>query len=156
MEPSKPSDDQLLTRELVNSELTGRLARQDQSGVRIETKLTVLLGFSATAAQFLATQQHARGAALGVIAFAAYAVAFGCGLWGLRVSKYREVDALRLVDYESRPTIEVVRRLIAVRADAYRIGALRNRQKARFWWASVASLTLGLVLSVVALSVHNG
>lgn len=33
-----------------------RLARQDQSGFRIATKATVVIGFAATAAQFLATQ----------------------------------------------------------------------------------------------------
>jgi hypothetical protein len=46
------------TLELLNNEVASRLARQSESLAKIDTKAVFLIGFAATAAQFLATHQR--------------------------------------------------------------------------------------------------
>jgi len=55
-----PADPQAqdATLELLNSELASRLTRQADSLAKIDTKAVFLIGFAATAAQFLATHKH--------------------------------------------------------------------------------------------------
>jgi hypothetical protein len=144
-------DDQAGTWELINNELTSRLARQDQSSSRIETKATVVVGFAATAAQFLATQ-HASNGVLVCLAFVAYALSFGCCLGAIVISRYRELDPRGLLDvYAWRPRVEVIGRLAAIRVQAYEHNAAKLRRKAIFWWLGLVSLTAGLTLSAIAI-----
>jgi hypothetical protein len=48
--------DQKQTLDLINSELAARLARQAESGAKVDTKAIFLVGFAATAVQFLASR----------------------------------------------------------------------------------------------------
>jgi hypothetical protein len=66
-------DQQAETLELINGEITGRLARQADSSAKIDTKAVTLAGYAVAAASFLATQ-HAQ-ALLAALAYAAFAVA---------------------------------------------------------------------------------
>jgi hypothetical protein len=142
--------DQGETWELLNSELTSRLDRQDQSGSRIDTKATVVIGLTATAAQFLATQDT--HPALATVAFALYAIAFGAGVKALAVATYRELEPKALVDlYAGRPRVEVLGRLVSARANVYEINAGKYRTKAMYWWVAVATFAAGLVVSAVAI-----
>ncbi len=74
-------EDQEQTLELINSELAARLARQSESGAKVDTKAIFLVGFAATAAQFLASRSFEPFT--GAAAFMAYAVAWaGAGRFG--------------------------------------------------------------------------
>jgi hypothetical protein len=151
---STTDDDQGDALELINEELAGRLSRQNQTSVRIETKSTVLLGFSATAAQFLATQEVG-SSLLAMFAFITYAIAFSAGIWTFRVSTSGDIEASRLRDYTEESREHILRRLIAARVHLYKKVSTQNEWKARTWWLGIGAFSVGLVLSVVALLVHT-
>ena len=153
--PNPSVEGQSDTWELINGELTSRLARQDQSSSRIETKATLVVGFAATATQFLATQ-HPSNAVLASTAFVAYAASFFSGLGAIMISRYREIEPRALLDnYAARTKAEVIGRLASVRVLAYEHNAARLRRKAILWWVSLVFLAAGLTLSAVAI-VHTG
>ena len=64
--------------ELVNAEVTARLARQSLGGAQIDTKAIVLVGYAGAASAFLATRHFQP--VLAAMAFAAYAGAAAAGL----------------------------------------------------------------------------
>jgi hypothetical protein len=68
---------------LVNDELKYRLDAQADSAKGIETKAVILVGFAATAVQFVISHNHKPVWA--ALASAAYATAFGAGLWAIRL-----------------------------------------------------------------------
>ncbi|MFC4469295.1 hypothetical protein ACFPH6_33085 [Streptomyces xiangluensis] len=73
--------DQEQTLELINSELAARLARQSESGAKVDTKAIFLVGFAATPLSLPELRAvHRRRS------FTAYAVAIGFGIavfnWG--------------------------------------------------------------------------
>jgi hypothetical protein len=83
------------TLDLINTELTGRLARQTESGSKIDTKAIFLAGFAATATQFLATR-HPQPL-LATLAFAAYGVAIVSGTLTQALTKYGDVPRPRIL-----------------------------------------------------------
>jgi hypothetical protein len=74
---------------LVNDELKYRLDAQADSAKGIETKAVILVGFAATAVQFVISHNHKPVWA--VLAAAAYAIAFGAGLWAIRLRHFKAV-----------------------------------------------------------------
>jgi F0F1-type ATP synthase membrane subunit c/vacuolar-type H+-ATPase subunit K len=141
-------DDQTL--DLLNSELAGRLARQNESGSKIETKAVFVAGFVATASQFLATR-HPRPL-LGGFAYGAYAVAFLFGVLTVAIAKYKDIEPRKLVDkYARRSRAEVLAYLVSARVMAFEINRTKHGRKATCWWISVAALALGLALSIAAI-----
>ena len=138
------------TLDLINSELAGRLDRQDQSGSRIDTKATLLVGFAATAAQFLATR-HAQPV-LQAMAFAAYAVAFCLGVWTLAVAPYKDIEPRKLLDgHAMLPKEEVLAHLAATRVKIFEINKRKHDRKSVTWWLSLVALSIGLVFSAVSI-----
>jgi hypothetical protein len=68
---------------LVNAELTARIARQDASMTRVETKAVVTIGFAVAAAQFLATRDLFKSPfsiLFGLLAFPICRLAFATGI----------------------------------------------------------------------------
>lgn len=149
-----PGNLDMASLELINKELTDRLTRQDQSHSRVETKLTLVIGFAATAAQFLATRHPFRtpwSTLFGLCAFGAYIGAFTVGLWGLRLSKYRELDAAELRQLAEVSQVEVLMQLIGTRRAAVQANKSRGISKVRSWWWSTGLLAAGLLASVVCI-----
>ncbi|QNA75404.1 hypothetical protein C8250_029075 [Streptomyces sp. So13.3] len=141
---------QVETLDLINNELAARLARQAESGSKIDTKAVLLVGFAATAAQFLASR-HAQ-AVLAGLAFGAYAVAFGFGVSAFRVAAYKDVEPRPMFDrYGRRSKAEALVHLASARVKAFEKNADQHECRAKRWWISLAALTLGLILSVAAI-----
>lgn len=150
---TEPDPDSL---EVITEELRARLERQNSSGSRVETKATAIAGFAAVAGQFLATRDA--NPILAGLAFTAYLISFGAGVWALAVIKYEDVpDPRRLVDeYASKGKAETLAGLAATRVGAFERNAKRHDRKVRWWWVSLAALAVGLVLSGAAIVVHTG
>ncbi|MES4886173.1 hypothetical protein ABVB69_37650 [Streptomyces sp. NPDC000349] len=81
-------EDQKETLELISSELAARLTRQSESGAKVDTKAIFLVGFAATAAQFLASRSFEPFT--GAAAFVAYAVAVGFGISVFNLAEYED------------------------------------------------------------------
>ncbi|UXX98116.1 hypothetical protein N7U49_48370 (plasmid) [Streptomyces sp. AD2-2] len=78
------------TLELLNNEVAARLTRQSDSLAKIDTKAVFLIGFAATAAQFLATHKHHD--VLAYCAFAAYAITLLTGVHTMRVAEHKDLE----------------------------------------------------------------
>lgn len=142
------------TLELLNNEAASRLARQSESLAKIDTKAVFLIGFAATAAQFLATHKHHD--VLAYCAFAAYAVSLLAGVQTIRVAEHKDLEPRPLlVKYAQLPKSLALIRLTASRASIFEKNKLRHELKARYWTASLWSLVVGLGLSTVALLLHT-
>jgi hypothetical protein len=148
------------TLELINNEMSARLARQLDAGAKVDTKAAVVAGFAATATQFLAIRHDYR-LIPAILAFAAYAVAFLAGVWALAVTTYEDVPEPRaLVDrYAERPKVTALASLASTRVRAFEKNRTKHTHKVTRWWISVAALGAGLILSAVAIvntSDHGG
>ncbi len=140
------------TLELINTEVTASLARLSDSGSRIDTKATFLVGSATTAATFLATR-HAE-TALAALAYAAYGLAAGFGIWAYAVRLYQDVPEPRHLfnSYYAQPRAQVLAALAATRVEAFESNAHKHASKARRWWMSVLSLAVGVTLMLIALT----
>jgi hypothetical protein len=94
--------DQEQTLELINSELAARLARQSESGAKVDAQAVFLVGFAATAAQFLASRNFEPFT--GAAAFAAYAVAIGFGILVFNLAEYEDIKPRETLDTYARST----------------------------------------------------
>ena len=133
------------TLELINTELTDRLARQAQAGASIDTKAALLVGYVAAAAAFLATR-HSQPVLTG-LAFAAFAVAAGFGIWAYAVGEYQDVPAPRHLynSYAGSPKPDALAALAARRVKAFESNAPKHKRKAERWWVSLVALMVGVV-----------
>jgi hypothetical protein len=149
-------DHQADTLELINREVTDRLARQADSSARIDTKAVTLAGYAIAAASFLATQQAQW--LLATLAYAAFAVAAVLGVSAYAVGSYRDVPEPRglFAGYARRSKAKVLAALGAERVKAFEENAVKHRRKAMRWWFSVTALLVGVTLMVIAIVVHNG
>ncbi|MGW6263330.1 hypothetical protein [Streptomyces sp. NPDC055085] len=142
------------TLELLNGEVAARLTRQSDSLAKIDTKAVFLIGFAATAAQFLATHKHHN-----VFAYCAlfvYAVALLAGVWTIRVAEHRDLEPRpMLAAYVGLPKSRVVAALAASRATVFEENQRLHEKKACYWAVSLYSLIVGLGLSTVALLLHT-
>lgn len=142
------------TLELLNNEVASRLTRQSESLAKIDTKAVFLIGFAATAAQFLATHKHHD--VLAYCAFAAYAVTLLAGVQTIRVAEHKDLEPRpMLADHVRSPKSQVLTALAATRASIYEKNKRRHELKARYWAVSLWSLVAGLALSTVALLLHT-
>jgi hypothetical protein len=150
------SHDQLLqhieTLELINVEVTASLARQSDAGNSIDTKAVILVGYAAAGASFLATR-HAEHV-LAILAYAAYAIAAGFGVWAYAVRLYQEVPEPRRLfnGHLARPKAQVLAALAATRVEAFESNDHKHSRKARLWQISVISLIVGITLMILALT----
>lgn len=142
------------TLELLNNEAAGRLARQSDSLAKIDTKAVFLIGFAATAAQFLATHKH--HAVLAYCAFAAYALSLLAGVQTFRVAPHKDLQPRpMIVEYVRSPKARVLIELAASRVSIFEANSKRHDQKIWYWTISLWSLALGLGLSTAALLLHT-
>ncbi len=140
------------TLELINSEVTASLARLSDSGSSIDTKAGILVGYAAVAASFLATR-HAEPVLKG-LAFAAYGLTAGFGIWAYAVRLYEDVpDPRQLFNgYYAQPKTQVLAVMAATRVEAFESNARKHASKARRWWMCAISLVAGVVLMLFALT----
>jgi hypothetical protein len=162
VDPAAPIlEDQVSTLELINTEVSGRLARQAATGTQVDTKAALLAGVAATATQFLASQFLASRTGphpvLATVAYVAYACAFLAAVGAYALARYDDVpDPTQLLRHCAHLTkAETLARLAATRARAFEANRRKHLRKVICWWISVASLTLGLALSTIAI-VHTG
>ncbi len=147
------SEQRETTLRLINTEVAARLDRQIAAGNQIDTKSALVLGFTATAAQFLANVP-AQGA-LQALAFGFYLAAFAFGVAAVAVARYTEVPEPRaLLDgYAEREEVEVLSHLAATRVAAFESNVQRQDSKACRWTVSVACLASGIITSAGAMLV---
>jgi hypothetical protein len=139
------------TLELINTEVTASLARLSDSGTSIDTKAAILVGYAAAAASFLATR-HAE-VVLAALAYAAYGLAAGFGIWAYAVRLYQDVPEPRQLfnGYHAQPRAQVLAAMAATRVEAFESNARKHARKARRWWMSILSLAVGVTLMLIAL-----
>jgi hypothetical protein len=144
------------TLELINAELTDRLARQTQADAQIDTKAALLVGYVAAASSFLATR-HSQPV-LTWLALAAFAAAAGFGIAALAVSARHDAPAPRPFynEYAQRPKAVALAALAARRVNVFESNLPRHKRKAKRWWISLVALMIGVVLMFAALYVHTG
>ncbi|MGW4137689.1 hypothetical protein ACWELV_12935 [Streptomyces mirabilis] len=141
------------TLELLNNEAAARLTRQADSLAKIDTKAVFLIGFAATAAQFLATHKH--HAVLAYFAFAAYAVSLLAGMLTFRVAQHKDLEPRPMIVAHVRsPKSRALIELAASRAAMFEENKKRHDWKVGYWTASLWSLAAGLCLSTAALLLH--
>lgn len=82
-----------------------------------------------------------------------FAVALRLALWCLRIARYKDVPHPRELakGYPFRPKRDALVHLIQERVDAFTENADRQKRRARLWGWSLAALTAGLILAVVAI-----
>jgi hypothetical protein len=143
------------TLDLINTEVTARLARQSDAGSQIDNKAVVLVGYAGAAALFLATRRFQP--VLGGIAFAAYAAASGLGIWVYAVGTYQDVPDPRPLfnKYAIRPKLDALRALAAARVEVFESNVPKHQRKVLRWRVSLAALMLGVILMVASLLVHT-
>ena len=152
-------DDHADVLDLINTEITGRLARQGAAGGQVDTKAALVAGVAATATQFLATrpQPHAD---LAAAAFAAYAGAFLAAVGSYALTRYKDVPDPRGLVRErlEGSKAEALAYLVATRVTVFESNAGTHQRKVRLWWVSVGLLVAGLALSAAALvqTDHHG
>ena len=143
------------TLELINTELTGRLARQAEARAQIDTKAVVLVGYVAAASSFLAIR-HSQPV-LTWLALAAFAIAAGFGVAVFAVRKYKEVPIPQSFfdKYSPRPKSAALTALATARVYAFEQNEPKNKHKV--WWRmSLVTLMIGVALMFAALYVHTG
>jgi hypothetical protein len=151
------------TLELVNDELQKRLEMQFSAADRVDTKATLLLGFVATAGQFVLTRAHRSGWAI-ALALLGYGLAFAAGLSTVALRSYRAVPHPPWIisEYAAqlRAQTDGIRRtilgkLVAAREKAFEHNEKIDKWKAKAWWISLGGLAVGVVFSVVSLSIGS-
>ena len=140
------------TLELINTEITASLTQQYDSVTKIDTKAVILIGYAGAASSFLATR-HGQPV-LATLAYVAYGISVGFGIWTFGLRIYRHVPAPRwlLNDYWTSPKAEVLAALAATRTHAYESNARVHRQKTGLWWISLLSLTVGVTMMLFSLT----
>jgi hypothetical protein len=154
---AESDDDQIDAWKLLNSELSARLTRQDASMARVETKAIVVLGFAATAAQFLSTKNPFKtpwSILFAVLAFVAYGLAFAVGIWSFRVAKFADLEGRRLLQLHTESELELLGKLIGTREEIFTRNAKSAKKKAQAWWWSLYLLAAGLLSSTFCI-VHT-
>jgi hypothetical protein len=140
------------TLDLINTEITARLARQFDSATSIDTKAVVLVGYAGVAATFLTTR-HAQPV-LATLAYVAFATAAGFGIWAYAVSYWTEVPNPRWIydEYRVKSKIDVLDTLASTRAQVFGDNDAELRRKLARWWISLASLAVGMTLMIFSLT----
>ncbi|MFF4031743.1 hypothetical protein ACFYZ2_18690 [Streptomyces sviceus] len=142
------------TLELINSELASRMARQSESGAKVDTKSVFLVGFAATATQFLASRSFEPFS--GTAAFAAYAVAIGFGISIVNLSEYEDISPREVLDTHGRSTKgAALVALAATRVGMFEKNARLHTRKTRRWTISLTMLVIGVCLSTVSILLHT-
>ncbi len=140
------------TLELINDEVTAKLAAQFDSATKIDTKAAVLVGYAGAAASFLATR-HAQPI-VAALAYVAFGGAAGFGIWAYAVSFYGDVPKPRTLftKYRARTKAEALAALAATRVKAIESNTPKLDQKVKRWWISLGALAVGMTLMISAIA----
>jgi hypothetical protein len=140
------------TLELVNAEVTASLAAQFDASAKIDTKAAILVGYAGAAASFLATR-HAQPV-VAALAYAAFGVAAGSGIWAYAVTFYGDVPKPRTLftRYRARSKAEVLAALAATRVKVVESNAPKLDRKVKRWWVSLGALAVGMTLMISAIA----
>lgn len=121
----------------------------------MDTKAVFLVGFAATAAQFLAS----RGFELitGTAAFVAYALAVGFGIWVFNLAEYEDIKPRDVLDtYAGREKGATLGALAGTRVRMFEKNARLHQRKTERWTVALVAVAVGIVLSTVSLVLHTG
>lgn len=148
-------EDKKETLELINSELAARLARQSESGAKVDTKAIFLVGFAATAAQFLASRSFEPYT--GAAAFVAYAVAIAFGISVFNLAEYEDIKPREVLDTYGRSLKgATLGALAATRVGMFEKNDRLHQRKTKRWTVALAAVAAGICLSTVSLVLHTG
>lgn len=148
-------EDQKETLELINSELAARLTRQADSGAKVDAKAIFLVGFAATAAQFLASRSFEPFT--GAVSFAAYAGAIGFGISVFNLAEYDDIKPREVLDtYARSEKGATLGALAGTRVGMFEKNARLHQRKTKRWTVALVAVAAGIVLSTVSLVLHTG
>ncbi|MFD4786253.1 hypothetical protein ACFWN1_04080 [Streptomyces sp. NPDC058459] len=140
--------------ELINSEIAARMARQSEAGAKVDTKAVFVVGFAATAAQFLAARPFEPYT--GIAAFVAYAVSIGVGISIFSLAKYEDIEPRAVLDSHGRdekPTTLMA--LAATRVTMFETNGAAHERKTKRWVVSLTAIAVGICLSTVSVLLHT-
>jgi len=153
MTPSQ-LEDHLETLELIYDEVAASITGQTEAGVRIDTKASVLVGYTGAAVSFLATRHTHVQPVLAGLSYATFALAACFGVWTFGIRWYEYVPApRRLFDgYLAQSKAHTLAAIAAARVKVYETNTRKYQQKAWRWQMSLVSLVLGMTLMILALT----
>ncbi|MFD5891765.1 hypothetical protein ACFWHQ_38240 [Streptomyces sp. NPDC060334] len=140
--------------ELINNEIASRMTRQSEAGAKIDAKAVFLVGFAATATQFLASRPFEPYA--GTAAFVAYVVGIGTGISIFSLAKYEDIEPRAVLDSHGRdgkPTTLLA--LAATRVTMFEKNRVVHTRKTKRWTVSLTAVVVGVCLSSVSI-MHTG
>ncbi|MGA4867150.1 hypothetical protein ACPB9J_31410 [Streptomyces lavendulocolor] len=141
--------------ELINSEIASRMARQSEAGNKVDTKAVFVVGFAATATQFLAARPFEPYT--GTAAFVAYGVAIVVGISIFSLAKYEDIDPRGVLDGHGREEKSAtLMALAATRVTMFEKNSKVHRRKTKRWTISLAAIAVGICLSTVSIVLHTG
>jgi hypothetical protein len=140
------------TLDLINNEMAASLDRQRDSLSKVDTKAVILVGYAGTASAFLATHhvQHD----LAILAYAGFGLAVVFGISAYRLRSYLYVPNPRILfnNYWNQPKADVLAMIAASRVEVFESLARHQERKGTLWWFSLASLTVGMIFMILALT----
>jgi hypothetical protein len=146
--------DQEPTLELINSELASRMVRQAESGAKVDTKAVFLVGFAATATQFLASRSFEPFT--GTAAFTAYAVAISFGVSIFNLAEYEDIKPREVLDTYGRSSKgAALMDLAATRVGMFEKNEKVHTRKTKRWTVSLTAIVVGICLSTVSIVLHT-
>lgn len=87
-------------------------------------------------------------------------MAFIAGVVSLAVVGYKDLDPKGMLEkgYPERPKEDLLASLVALRVDTFETNSKQHERKAKLWGVTLAALTVGLVLSAMAIveTGHHG
>jgi hypothetical protein len=143
--------------ELINNEFNNRIQQQATAGAAIDTKTTLIVGFTVVATQILLTQNRAEP--WSGLAFGFFGVAFIAGVLVVRLRKYKTVpNPSEIMDYFNANSANgpanlrehVLAKLVGTKVGAIAKNGNIDRRKAYGWWAMVVAFFIAVVLSIVS------
>jgi hypothetical protein len=143
--------------ELINAELSARLARQDQVLGRIETKATAVGALALVAAPVLAANDPFRtgwSTLLALLAYVSYGATVACSLIVNRVARGSDIDGAELETHArdlEKSAGHVLQQLIVSKAAAYRKNNKGADDRAHVWRISVLLLSAGFACTVACI-----
>lgn len=137
--------------ELMNDEVSERMAHLRSAAERIETKASFLAGFTVTASAILLDS----GQQLGVTrvgALVLFALAFASAVGALAVWRWEDPphpDGI-IKEYSKARRVDALAGIVGTKATAYARNKKRINYKAWAWYGAAIFLGLGLTLLLVA------
>jgi hypothetical protein len=142
--------------ELINDEISARMGRQITSVDRIDTKVTVLLGFLLTAGTWAATLRD-KNLLLALVSAAAAAGALVTGFLCLRPYNFQDAPVpTRLIELRYETRYELLGKLVAAKAFAFERNETARIKKTRLWKASLTFLIVAAGLMVASIGIGRG